>query len=429
MIIQFKVANYRSIGDEQTLSFVAENARRHPNNLVARDGYKLLKSVALFGANASGKSNLVKAMGAMQEFVRDSATRMNEGDPIKAAEPFRLDPALRDAPSRFEITFVTEGIVYVYGFAVTRKRVDSEWMISTQEKSSALVCTFTRTFQRASGKEEWVFDSFKDTDINQIQDRTLENMLALSVGAQQKVEALRPAYRYLREQILTLDLSGEIKALGMQTARLFQDSETLRHDLSALLSSADTGIEDIKIEVGAQPIPDTYLDMPEPFQEAYQAFKKLVASTPTPYAVASRRDSNGSKVYFDFEDDESQGTQRFFAVAGPILKALEEGICVVIDELDASMHPLLTRRLLELFQSAGANSKGAQLLFTTHDSSLLDQDLFRRDQIWLAEKRVTAHRPSSHWLIFGLPFAIPSHFCEIIWSGDTAAPHTLGPCL
>ena len=386
MIIQFKLANYRSIGGEQTLSFVAENARRHPDNLIPRDSYKLLKSVALFGANASGKSNLVKAIGAMRDFVRDSATRMNEGDPIEAAEPFRLDPALRDAPSRFEITFVTDGIVYVYGFAVNRRRVNSEWLTATREGTAAVIFEFRRTFSNTSGSQEWKFNGFKEADENQMKDRTLENMLALSVGTQQKVEILRPVYRYMRDRIWTFDMSNELGEILMKTALLCQQSAEVCSSLSALLYGADTGIEDIQIEATVRRMPETLTNMPEQFNDAFQALKKLATTVPLPRIMASRHDDMGNTVRFDFEDDESQGTQRFFAVAGPLLDALKTGAFVVVDELDASMHPLLTRRLLEMFQSAEANGNGAQLLFTTHDSSLLDQDLFRRDQIWLAEK-------------------------------------------
>lgn len=391
MIIQFKVANYRSIGAEQTLSFVAENARRHPDNLIPRDGYKLLKSVALFGANASGKSNIVKAIGAMQEFVRDSATRMNEGDLIEAAEPFRLDPALQDAPSRFEITFVTDGIVYVYGFSVTRECVHEEWLTATREGASAVVCEFRRTFSSKSGEDDWEFSGFKEADVDQIKSRTLGNMLALSVGTQQKVEALRPVYRYIRDGIQTLDMSGEMKALSMRTARLCQDSEEMRYDISSLLNGADTDIANIRIKAAVQNVPEAHPDMPDQFNSTFQPLKRLTAATPTLHIMASRHDGAGNTVEFDFEHDESQGTQRLFAVAGPLLDALEKGTFVVVDEMDASMHPLLTRRLLELFQwrdaySTSAVSSGAQLLFTTHDSSLLDQDLFRRDQVWLAEK-------------------------------------------
>ena len=385
MIIQFKVSNYRSIGAEQTLSFVAENTRRHSDNLISRKGYKLLKTAALFGANASGKSNLVKALYTMHEFVRDSATRMNEGDIIAAAQPYRLDPGLKSLPSRFETTFVTDNIIYVYGFAVRRERVAEEWLVASEETSQAKICDFRRWFDRESDKDNWSFEGFKPADEDQIKDRTLSNMLALSVGTQQKVDLLRPAYRYLRERLWTLDMSGEMQLLGMQTAKMYQDSEKMQQDLSALLYSTDTGVEQLQVEIALQVMPDVPPDAPEPFQDAMKAMKVFMASNPIPCVIISRHDHDGNKVDFSFEDDESQGTQRFFAIAGPLLRALEKGAFVVIDELGASMHPLLTRRLLEIFQSAEANN-GAQLLFTTHDSSLLDQDLFRRDQIWLAEK-------------------------------------------
>ena len=386
MIIQIKVANYRSIGAEQTLSFVAENTRRHPNNLIPRKGYKLLKTAALFGANASGKSNFVKAISIMRDFVRNSATRMNDGDTIDAAEPYRLDPVLKTEPSRFEITFATDGIVYVYGFAVRRERVEEEWLTAKKEASEAKVYEFRRWYDTTSGKDDWSFDGFSEADEAQIKKRTLENMLALSVGTKEKVELLQPAYRYLRGCIWTFDMSSEMGGVGMQTAHWCQESEDVRHELSALLYGADTGVEDIQVSIVTQEIPDAPSHMPEPFQDVIKAMKKLVATNPVPHIVTSRRDRDGNVVEFDFQDSESQGTQRFFAVAGPILKSLQEGAFIVIDELDASMHPLLTRRLLELFQSAEANKNGAQMLFTTHDSSLLDQDLFRRDQIWLAEK-------------------------------------------
>ena len=386
MIIEFKLANYRSINAEETLSFVAENARRHPGNLIQRPGYKLLKAAALFGANASGKSNFVKAIGDMQEFVRDSATRMNEGDPITIAEPFRLDPATREAPSRFEITFVTEDINYTYGFAVTRKRVESEWLTAKREKTEAKVCEFRRTFNGMIGEYVWDFGGFHKADVNQIKDRTLDNMLALSVGPQQKVERLRPAYTYLRERIQTFDMSGEPDTLLMATAKLCQESEDVRQALSSFLGAADTGIESLNIGTAVQAVPKVPTDAPVPFQDAFHALASLADFVPMPRITARRHDSGGKLVHFDLQKDESRGTQRFFAVMGPLLEALTKGGFIVMDELDASMHPLLTRRLLELFQSAKANPNGAQLLFTTHDASLLDEDLFRRDQIWLAEK-------------------------------------------
>lgn len=389
MIIQIKVANYRSIGPEQTLSFVAENTRRHPDNLIPRKGYKLLKAAALFGANASGKSNFVKAIEVMQEFVCNSDTRMNVGDLIEAAEPFRLDSELRVSPSRFEITFVTDKILYIYGFAVRRERVEEEWLRAKQEATETKVCEFQRKFNPVSEEYDWSFEGFEEADKKQIRGRTLENMLALSVGTQQKVEMLQPAYSYIRRDITTFDMSRQVSLLSALTTRLCEKDDFMRQILASLLQSADTGIDNFRIENttrSALNIPNFGPDIPDFAKSFVTALKDFAASVPTPNIVLERHDNAGNILDFDFGDDESQGTQRLFAVAGPIFNALQGGAFVAIDELDASMHPLLTRRLLELFQSAAANKNGAQLLFTTHDSSLLDQDLLRRDQIWLAEK-------------------------------------------
>jgi len=387
MIIEIKIANYRSINAEQTLSFVAENAKRHPDNLISCKGYKLLKATALFGANASGKSNFVRAIQVMRDFVRDSATRMNEGDPITTVEPYRLDPAMRDGPSRFEITFVTDGIVYVYGFEANRSRVQSEWLTAERETTGAKVCDFQRTFNATLGTDSWEFAGFKKSDARQIMTRTLQNMLALSVGAQQNVDVIRPAYRYIRNNIRTFDMSSEADLLVALTARLCETEEHTRQAVIALLSDADTGMEDFRIETKTKGnLPDVEPGMPDEVSDFLLAIRRFAAVSPTPSIVSMRRDSEGRMVEFDFEADDSQGTQRFIGIAGQFLDALKTGAFIVLDELSASMHPLLTRRLLELFQSAGANTTGAQLLFTTHDSSLLDQDLFRRDQIWLAEK-------------------------------------------
>lgn len=386
MIIQLKVRNFRSIGAEQIFSFVAENTRRHPGNLIARPGYKLLKTAALFGANASGKSNFVKAIGVMQEFVRNSATRMNEGDFIAAAEPFRLDPELRNAPSRFELTFVSDDITYVYGFAVRRERVDSEWLTAKRETTETKLFEFRREFDTGLKEYDWNFQGFKKADEAQIKDRTLGNMLALSVGTQQKVGLLRPAYLYIRDSIRIFDMSSGIDTLGIQTTHMCMESESMRQAIDSLLFSADTGIEEIHIETKTYAAPRIASNMSEQLTHIINNWAEIAASSPLADVVASRRDHAGNSVQFNFKTDESQGTQRFFALAGPLLSALSDAKFIVVDELDASMHPLLTRRLLEIFQNSDPARDGAQMLFTTHDSSLLDQDLFRRDQIWLAEK-------------------------------------------
>jgi len=390
MIIEIKIANYRSINAAQTLSFVAEKAPRHPDNLIPCRGFKLLKAVALFGANASGKSNLVKAIGGMAQYVRDSATRMNDGDHIPVAEPFRLSSETVNAPSRFEVTFLTEGMLYVYGFSATAERVHEEWLKAHSETARTETLWFERHLDTATAQYTWTFAGpLKPVEVL-LHERTRSNALVLSTGAQLNVDPLLPLYRYFHRQILRLDVPGmDINPLRDATKLLWKTDLNLSNHIVQLMNSADIGIETLDIEdedTDKSPAEEHGDNVkPQPV-----TLKNLLDMVTVPRITAYRKRDDGKLEPFDFAREESSGTQRLFVIAVPLFNALETGAFLVIDELDASMHPLLTRRLLELFQSPQANTKGAQLLFTTHDPALFDQELFRRDQIWLAEKRNSA---------------------------------------
>ncbi len=387
MIIEIKVANYRSINAEQTLSFVADRAARHPGNLIKRPGYRLLKAVGLFGANASGKSNLVKAVGAMSAFVRDSATKMNDGDPILAAEPYRLDPETRDKPSRFEITFVTNGTVYTYGFAADRQRVREEWLSAKTETSEKDLFNFHRNSAGSQESGECLWGSQLAPVGGLIFNRTRDNGLLLSTAARENVKELLPVYRYLSHLMRTHDVSSDVESLITYTASRCEEDEEFRRQVESLLNDADTGIETLSVrhEYSLKNIPSDMNSLTEP-EAFYKARRAAVLLSPVQQIEALKRGNGQPLVEFDFIQDESNGTRRLFGLAGVFLDALATGRLLVIDELDASMHPLITRRLLEMFQSPEANLNGAQLLFTTHDAILLDSVLFRRDQIVLAEK-------------------------------------------
>jgi len=394
MIIEIKVANYRSINAVQTLSFVAEKAPRHPDNLIPCRGFKLLKAVALFGANASGKSNLVKAIGGMSQYVRDSATRMNDGDRIPVAEPFRLSSETVNAPSRFEVTFLMEGMLYVYGFSATAQRVHEEWLKAHSETARTETLWFERHLDTATGQYTGVFNGPLKSVAVLLRERTRSNALVLSTGAQLNVEPLLPLYRYFYRQILRLDVPGvDINPLRDAT-KLYKTDLNLSSHIVQLMNSADIDIETLDIEdedTDKSPSEDHGANVKPhlvaPLDRLTLISKNLRDMVTVPRITAYRKRDDGKLEPFDFATEESSGTQRLFVIAGPLFNALETGAFFVIDELDASMHPLLTRRLLELFQSPQANTKGAQLLFTTHDPALFDQELFRRDQIWLAEKR------------------------------------------
>lgn len=388
MLIQFSVQNYRSFREEQTLSLVAGKDATHPDSLInCEEKFRLSKVASIYGANASGKSNLVKAMKAMERFVLGSATRMSLGDTIEFVSPFRLDTSTVQEPSRFEITLLIEGAIFVYGFSATKERVHDEWLsVQPQGKRSS------KWLQRScdkSGVKSWTFRGPLKKEAGLLKEKTRDNGLVLSRAAELNIEAVKPLYTWFRKTFWIFDLSYPPMHLGQSTAERISEDQEFRNRVIRFIREADFGINNIaaREEEAMTNIPG---DAPKELREVFVTLQKLAGNTKlTHFSVTTEHSLNGgeAQISFSLEEDESNGTQRFFALAGPILSALSDGDLLVIDEIDCSMHPLLTRKVVELFQSPEENTKGAQLVFATHDSSLMDPTLLRRDQIWLTEKR------------------------------------------
>jgi AAA15 family ATPase/GTPase len=371
MLIEFKVANYRSFRDEQTFSMVASRDATHPYNLIDCDGFSVTKAAAVYGPNASGKSNLIKAMSAMERLVLTSATKMNLGDRIDVS-PFRLDSATLNQPSRFEVTVLLDGVTYVYGFSATTDRVHDEWL-HVRRAGGRQTPWFERSFDPQTQQTDWQIKGPLKRDAELLQSRTRDNGLLLSRGAELNVELFAPLFLWFLKGLRILDLSFPPIDVGQETARRISKNEDLQSRVLQLVRDADFGITGIRVTGFIQ---RTLFDFDEVSDELVDLYVL------TEHAMHS----TGEVVRFSLKYDESNGTQRFFALAGPILDGLSAGMLLAIDEFDCSMHPLLTRKLVELFQS-DVNTTGAQLVFATHDSSIMDASLFRRDQIWLTEKR------------------------------------------
>ena len=389
MLIQFSVQNYRSFREEQTLSLVAGKDTTHPGSLINCGGkFRLSKVASIYGANASGKSNLVKAMRAMERFVLVSATEMNLGDRIKFVSPFRLDGSTAQEPSQFEIKLLIEGDIFVYGFSATKEQVHDEWL-SVQPQGRRKSKWLERSRDKASGAISWAFRGPLKRDEGLLKEKTRDNGLVLSRAAELNIEAVKPLYLWFRNTFGILDLSERPTGLGQFTAERMNKDKEFQNRVIRLVREADFGIGSLSVkeEEFMQSIPD---DAPKKFREILVALQDLTGDEKlTRFSITTDHSLNDGEtpISFSLEEDESNGTQRFFALAGPILSALSDGDLLVIDEIDCSMHPLLTRKVIELFQSPEENRNGAQLVFTTHDSSVMDQTLLRRDQIWLTEKR------------------------------------------
>jgi len=390
MLIQFRVANFRSFNEEQTLSLVASKDTKHPGNLIQGDKFNLLKAAAVYGANASGKSNLIRAFGDMSWFIRVSATSMNQGDRIPVGNPFRLAPASAARPSVFEATFIANDIRYEYGFAATAQRVHEEWLNAYPKGRRQR--WFEREFDPETNKTSWVFREPLKKDQEILREKTRDNGLVLSRGAELNVGPLSDVFLWFREGMWVLDVSVPPFGLMQGTAKRVTDDAGFHQRVGRMMKHADFGIDGLS--VAERPVfpKDLPQDAPEDFKRFVAALTELAHSEEEPaltqFSVQTTHHIPGSDAaqQFDMLRDESNGTQRFFALAGPVLDALDKGSVMVVDELECSMHPLLTRKLLELFQSPAANKNGAQLIFATHNSTLMDSELFRRDQIWLVEK-------------------------------------------
>jgi energy-coupling factor transporter ATP-binding protein EcfA2 len=360
MLIEFRVKNFRSLRDEQVLSLVASKDTSLQDTHTLRTGLKavpsLLRSAVVYGANASGKSNLVKALQHMRGVVLESASVRQPGQPF-TVQPFRLDSRSASEPTEFEVTFLLEGVRYQYGFAMTPQRIVREHLLVY--KAFKPQRWFERHFDVSTGKDVYDFGPGLKGAKHLWEGATRPNALFLSMAVQLNSEALRPVFDWFAKGLVILD---EQTPLNPQTSIQWLRQAGRRQQLCDFLTAADISIADIEV-VTRQAPDDT--------EEHQLRFSHVTEQ---------------GRAVFDLMD-ESNGTRNLLFLAGPVLDILNQGLTLVIDELDTSLHTLLVRELVRLFHRSEVNTGGAQLIFTTHDTSLLDApDLFRRDQVWLVEK-------------------------------------------
>ena len=391
MLVELRIANYRSIYEEQVFSLVASKDSKHPDNLIDVNGFHLLKAAGIYGSNAAGKSNLIKAVQFMQQLIAISATRLNEGDLIEGAVPFLLSKETQMRPCLLEATLIVEGSAYKYGFTVTQDRIHDEWLRAyTMQGAEQL--WFERLFDSESQETRWRFDGPLRGYQDLLQERTRDNSLILSTGPRENVKLLSTLFQWFRQQLSIFDLSQDTEDLKYQTTELCQKDESLRMRVARMLKDSDFQIDGFNITEDNLRL-ETLRHKLQSISTHWTASSWRTSFREPPRVgslvpiVQTQHHLIGTEEMITFDlDEESNGTQRLFAFAAPMLHALDIGALMIVDELDCSLHPNLTRKLIEFFQSPSENTHGAQLIFTTHDSTLLDQRIFRRDQIYLVEK-------------------------------------------
>jgi len=383
MLVEFRVKNFRSFRDEQVLSLVASADKTLPGNCVVEGKQKLLKAAAVYGANASGKSNLIRAVAAMRDIVLNSVA-YTPGQKL-GVTPFLFDSQSADEPSMFEVTFYEDGVRYQYGFTATTERIEEEWLIAYPKGPGQK--WFERVFNKKTETYDWKYSTFLTGEKANLADKTRKNTLFLSVGAQWNNAQLTSIYKWFENSLMVLDSKhslGSLTAamLGSLAMKTKADRE-MRQAIVGVMKEADLGISDIlvkkkKVDLEKLKFP---VHIPSDVREA--VIRNLEEGFDV--EILHTNIKAGKNVALPLEE-ESDGTQKFFRLLGPWRYACHRGLTILVDELEASLHPLLTRQLVEVIQHEKLSREGAQLVFATHDTTLLDPELFRRDQVWFTEK-------------------------------------------
>jgi AAA15 family ATPase/GTPase len=375
MLLRFRVSNYRSLRTEQEFSLVAANALKDNPDAVnfIDDDLGVLRCAAIYGANASGKSNVLKAFQFMASAVENSQSSWTPGQNIKR-DAFRLDES---KPTFFEVDVLLKGVRYQYGFAIDSNRVIHEQLYAYPNNKKQE--WFTRKAQ------EFRFGKNLKGGKGNIAALTRPNSLFLSAAAQNNHKMLTPIYKWFSEFVVFLPSNRQL--LSHVTTLQIQEDTELKEQIQRFLGAADIGM--CEVSVGKKKLLESHRKLASAFADAVdpgnETSSKVMKMSTIPEASLLHNIEGGGRFVLPL-GEESDGTQMYFALLGPILETLKCGAALFIDEIDASLHPLLCLRIVHLFNSSATNPKGAQLIFATHDTTLLRESNLRRDQLWFTEK-------------------------------------------
>ncbi|MDO4469259.1 MAG: ATP-binding protein [Bacillota bacterium] len=359
MLIQFSAENYLSLKEKIILSMLASNDTEHSEHLIhSQKKESYLKTAVIYGANASGKSNVLNAFWFMVNYVLTSHEKQLH-KPIERI-PFKFDKSTLKKPSNFEVIFTVNNIRYAYGFSVTDNEVVEEYLYYYPNGRQAII------FERKNTNEyRFTIDVEEQMAL---QERTSANKLYLSVASNWNYKKVVPVFEWFASCTI-LTKNSVANTYGLDAEQLRDDE--YRSAIISMLRVADFGIQSLQVK-------DT---------ENIGRLEKTGKEYTNIDTIHLVQDENGKTQPFALNmTEESDGTNSYFKLAGIIKNVLDTGGLLVADEMDAHLHPLLTKHLVMLFHSQTYNQNGAQLIFTSHNTNLLDLDVFRRDQIWFTEK-------------------------------------------
>ena len=377
MLVQFTVENFLSIRDKVYLSLEPSKDSEHPENLITKGDYKAVNSVAIYGANASGKSSLFKAITVALIMIRNS-NNVQVTDKLPMT-PFKFDFESRNKPTSFEFTFIAkDGRKYIYGFSATTEKVVEEYLYCYNTSKPTLLFDLNEN-------EKPKFNRAYKVKLEAAYQMNTANKLFLATATTWNVECTKSPFEWLAESIDTFTDVMELGGVAFEKYRTDENRKYIEFTKNLLKQA---GINISSIEVDAKEV----MGGPAlPFQIVVQGKiippnegKHYDVEITTGHTVV---DENGEKTEFSLTlQEESIGTQLLFFY-GPLLKdAFEKGKTIVLDEIDKSMHPSLVKFIMNLFRNPDVNKNGAQLIVTTHETGILSLEMFRRDQIYFTEK-------------------------------------------
>lgn len=378
MITNFTAENYRSIDEEIKLSFEADTGIKDMDNR----GYttvantRVLNAKAFYGANSSGKSNVFKAIGRMRSIIIHSV-RLNDNESLPYDAFLLSDKEPR--PTRFEMSFIDGADKFSYGFSYTSERIEEEWLLAKFPKRS-LKTLLKRTVNSIEIDEQNYSEGIS------IKEGTIplnKNRLFISLAAQLGGRVSKRIIEWFRANLNVISGLRD-NDFSRYTKEMLHTRPDYKDDILDFIGGMDVGFREVTTE--QQLIDEKMLPkgLPTEIIASLKEHPPIVA-----YAKHSKMNEKGDivgMVDFDIDERESDGTKKMFNLAGPIVDTLRHGRILFVDELDSQLHPLLSRRIVNLFNCPETNSHGAQLIFTSHDTNLLSKKLLRRDQVVFVEK-------------------------------------------
>lgn len=376
MLINFTVGNYRSFKNEKTLSMEAASIKEHKDAVISVDKYKLLPLAVLYGANSSGKSNVLSAFSVMKYVVVNSV-KLNPDEEIVPFFPFMLDTKSFELPTSFEVEFLIGTTYYRYGFEYNEKIIVTEWLYERMpgEKEYNLFLRSGSAYKVSSTR----FAEGKGKETN-----TSDNRLFLSLVAQLRGQ----------KSVKIIEWFSNINFISGLDNRGYESftKQMIQYRLEGFLPAFNFFQ---KIQLGFKDIKVKETEISNEFKKALAGVpldiqKKMLQERNTELrTIHEVFDENGNVARLDeFSEEmmESEGTKKVIELSGPLFDTLLNGKILLVDELDAKLHPILTRNIIMLFNDPQQNKKGAQLIFATHDTNLLNINYVRRDQVWFTEK-------------------------------------------